>query len=88
MTKQNPVLSRLSRGISEMSEIPLQSSRQAALRLSAAWVREILIMCLATAPVLDGSGTIYFRGPIQGYSEKDVRLLELAPQDWNGSGQT
>jgi len=27
-------------------------------------------------------GTIYFRGPIQGYSEKDVRLLELTPQDW------
>ncbi len=27
-------------------------------------------------------GTIYFRGPIQGYSEKDVKLLDLAPQDW------
>jgi len=27
-------------------------------------------------------GTIYFRGPIQGYSEKDVKLLELTPEDW------
>ncbi|NWF51505.1 MAG: FAD-dependent oxidoreductase, partial [Nitrospirae bacterium] len=27
-------------------------------------------------------GTIYFRGPIQGYSEKDVKLLNLSPQDW------
>jgi len=27
-------------------------------------------------------GTIYFRGHIQGYSEKDVKLLELTPQDW------
>lgn len=27
-------------------------------------------------------GTIYFRGPIQGYSEKDVKLLDLTPQDW------
>lgn len=27
-------------------------------------------------------GAIYFRGPIQGYSEKDVKLLELTPQDW------
>ncbi len=27
-------------------------------------------------------GTIYFRGPIQGYSEKDVKLLNLTPQDW------
>ncbi len=27
-------------------------------------------------------GTIYFHGPIQGYSEKDVKLLDLAPQDW------
>jgi len=27
-------------------------------------------------------GIIYFRGPIQGYSEKDVKLLDLAPQDW------
>src|ERR1700690_1942019 len=27
-------------------------------------------------------GTIYFRGPIQGYSEKDVKLLELTDQDW------
>jgi NADPH-dependent glutamate synthase beta subunit-like oxidoreductase/NAD-dependent dihydropyrimidine dehydrogenase PreA subunit len=27
-------------------------------------------------------GTIYFRGPIQGYSEKDVRLMNLSPQDW------
>lgn len=27
-------------------------------------------------------GTIYFRGPIQGYSEKDVKLLDLTEQDW------
>ncbi|NWF75859.1 MAG: FAD-dependent oxidoreductase [Nitrospirae bacterium] len=27
-------------------------------------------------------GTIYFRGPIQEYSERDVRLLDLTPQDW------
>ena len=27
-------------------------------------------------------GTIYFRGPIQGYSEKDVQLLDLTEQDW------
>jgi len=27
-------------------------------------------------------GTIYFRGPIQSYSEKDVKLLDLTPQDW------
>jgi NADPH-dependent glutamate synthase beta subunit-like oxidoreductase/glutamate synthase domain-containing protein 3/ferredoxin len=27
-------------------------------------------------------GTIYFRGPFQGYSEGDVKLLELTPQDW------
>ena len=27
-------------------------------------------------------GTIYFRGTIQGYSEKDVKLVDLAPQDW------
>ena len=27
-------------------------------------------------------GTIYFRGPIQGYSEKDVKLVGLTPQDW------
>jgi NADPH-dependent glutamate synthase beta subunit-like oxidoreductase/glutamate synthase domain-containing protein 3/ferredoxin len=27
-------------------------------------------------------GTIYFRGPIRGYSERDVKLLELTPQDW------
>ncbi|MBI4683748.1 MAG: FAD-dependent oxidoreductase [Nitrospirae bacterium] len=27
-------------------------------------------------------GIIYFRGPIQGYSEKDVKLLNLTPQDW------
>ena len=27
-------------------------------------------------------GTIYFRGPIQGYSERDVKLLDLSPQDW------
>ncbi len=27
-------------------------------------------------------GVVYFRGPIQGYSEGDVRLLELTDQDW------
>ncbi|MGQ9571030.1 MAG: FAD-dependent oxidoreductase, partial [Thermodesulfovibrionales bacterium] len=27
-------------------------------------------------------GTIYFRGPIKGYSERDVKLLNLTPQDW------
>jgi glutamate synthase domain-containing protein 3 len=27
-------------------------------------------------------GTIYFRGPIQGYSERDVKLVELSDQDW------
>lgn len=27
-------------------------------------------------------GAIYFRGPIQGYSEKDVKLLDLTPQDF------
>jgi NADPH-dependent glutamate synthase beta subunit-like oxidoreductase/glutamate synthase domain-containing protein 3/NAD-dependent dihydropyrimidine dehydrogenase PreA subunit len=27
-------------------------------------------------------GTIYFRGPIQGYSEKDVKLLDLTERDW------
>jgi NADPH-dependent glutamate synthase beta subunit-like oxidoreductase/glutamate synthase domain-containing protein 3/ferredoxin len=27
-------------------------------------------------------GTIYFRGLIQGYSERDVKLLDLSPQDW------
>lgn len=26
-------------------------------------------------------GTIYFRGPIKEYSERDVKLLDLAPQD-------
>jgi len=28
-------------------------------------------------------GIIYFRGPILGYSEKDVRLLDLNSQDWD-----
>ena len=28
-------------------------------------------------------GAIYFRGPIEGYSENDVKLLELTPQDWD-----
>ncbi len=28
-------------------------------------------------------GTIYFRGPIQGYSERDVKLLDLTDQDWH-----
>jgi len=27
-------------------------------------------------------GTIYFRGPIHGYSERDVKLLDLTEQDW------
>jgi NADPH-dependent glutamate synthase beta subunit-like oxidoreductase/glutamate synthase domain-containing protein 3/NAD-dependent dihydropyrimidine dehydrogenase PreA subunit len=27
-------------------------------------------------------GTIFFRGAILGYSEKDAQLLELSPQDW------
>ncbi len=27
-------------------------------------------------------GTIYFRGPIKEYSERDVKLLDLTPQDW------
>ncbi|MCX8069415.1 MAG: FAD-dependent oxidoreductase [Thermodesulfovibrionales bacterium] len=27
-------------------------------------------------------GVIYFRGNIQGYSERDVKLLELSEQDW------
>jgi NADPH-dependent glutamate synthase beta subunit-like oxidoreductase/NAD-dependent dihydropyrimidine dehydrogenase PreA subunit len=27
-------------------------------------------------------GTIYFRGPIRGYSENDVRLMEMNEQDW------
>ncbi|MEW6067137.1 MAG: FAD-dependent oxidoreductase [Nitrospirota bacterium] len=27
-------------------------------------------------------GAIYFRGPIKEYSEKDVKLLDLTPQDW------
>ncbi|MBC8414761.1 MAG: FAD-dependent oxidoreductase [Nitrospira sp.] len=27
-------------------------------------------------------GAVYFRGPITGYSEKDVKLLELSDQDW------
>ncbi len=27
-------------------------------------------------------GTIYFRGPINEYSDRDVKLLELTPQDW------
>jgi len=28
-------------------------------------------------------GTVYFRGPIMGYSEKDVRLLDLDSRDWD-----
>lgn len=28
-------------------------------------------------------GMIYFRGPIEGYSENDVKLLDLTPQDWD-----
>ena len=27
-------------------------------------------------------GTIYFRGPIRGYSDRDVKLLDLTDQDW------
>jgi NADPH-dependent glutamate synthase beta subunit-like oxidoreductase/glutamate synthase domain-containing protein 3 len=27
-------------------------------------------------------GTVFFRGPIQGYSSWDVKLVELTPQDW------
>ncbi len=27
-------------------------------------------------------GVVYFRGPIETYSEKDVKLLELSEQDW------
>jgi NADPH-dependent glutamate synthase beta subunit-like oxidoreductase/glutamate synthase domain-containing protein 3/NAD-dependent dihydropyrimidine dehydrogenase PreA subunit len=27
-------------------------------------------------------GTIYFRGPIKGYSAKDVKLVDLTPKDW------
>jgi NADPH-dependent glutamate synthase beta subunit-like oxidoreductase/NAD-dependent dihydropyrimidine dehydrogenase PreA subunit len=27
-------------------------------------------------------GVIYFRGPIEGYSETDVKLLDLTEQDW------
>ena len=27
-------------------------------------------------------GVIYFRGPIKGYSESDVQLMELTDQDW------
>ncbi len=27
-------------------------------------------------------GTIYFRGPIRGWSEADVKCVELTPQDW------
>lgn len=27
-------------------------------------------------------GTIYFRGPINEFSQRDVKLLELTPQDW------
>jgi hypothetical protein len=37
-------------------------------------------------PRRHGRGTIYFRGPIQGYSEGDVKLLELTPQDWEWLG--
>ncbi len=28
-------------------------------------------------------GTIYFRGKIKGYSERDVRLVDLTTQDWD-----
>ena len=28
-------------------------------------------------------GSIYFRGPIQGYSESDVKCVDLTPQDWD-----
>jgi NADPH-dependent glutamate synthase beta subunit-like oxidoreductase/glutamate synthase domain-containing protein 3/ferredoxin len=27
-------------------------------------------------------GTVYFRGPTKGYSEADVKLVDLTPQDW------
>ncbi|MCE5313250.1 MAG: FAD-dependent oxidoreductase [Nitrospiraceae bacterium] len=27
-------------------------------------------------------GTIYFRGPIQNYSQRDVQLLDISEQDW------
>jgi len=27
-------------------------------------------------------GVIYFRGSIDGYSERDVKLLEISEQDW------
>jgi NADPH-dependent glutamate synthase beta subunit-like oxidoreductase/NAD-dependent dihydropyrimidine dehydrogenase PreA subunit len=27
-------------------------------------------------------GVVYFRGPIRGYSEEDVKLLELTDEDW------
>lgn len=27
-------------------------------------------------------GTIYFRGPAKGYRERDVKCVELTPQDW------
>jgi NADPH-dependent glutamate synthase beta subunit-like oxidoreductase/glutamate synthase domain-containing protein 3/NAD-dependent dihydropyrimidine dehydrogenase PreA subunit len=27
-------------------------------------------------------GTVFFRGPIQGFSEWDVKLVDLTPQDW------
>jgi len=27
-------------------------------------------------------GTIYFRGPVKGYRERDVKCLELTPEDW------
>jgi len=27
-------------------------------------------------------GVVYFRGPIQGYSDKDVELMDLTEQDW------
>ncbi len=27
-------------------------------------------------------GTIYFRGKIKGFSERDVKMLDLTPQDW------
>ena len=29
-----------------------------------------------------GGGTIYFRGPIQGYSENDAKQIELSDADW------
>ncbi len=28
-------------------------------------------------------GVVYFRGPIEGYSEMDVKLLDLTDQDWD-----